>query len=185
MVSHLSTDDSSLLNFSDLAGSNSFTRNILCFMIQIDFVMSSNMMKLSFLLFSLFLYEKMEQSFKRIWLLTFIIISLLRLLGSSHFYYLLTSTFKKVFALKKIHHLYCSRKNFKSLFSAGIVLAVGVSNLYISSNGNDSCHSGGASSPGNIKGRANHSHPLFASSLVSSRRDHPFPLSPQRVHKPL
>ena len=29
------------------------------------------------------------------------------------------------------------RKNFKLLFSAGIVLAVGVSNLYISSNEND------------------------------------------------
>ena len=31
----------------------------------------------------------------------------------------------------------CSIKNFKSLFNAGIVLAVGVSNLYISSNEND------------------------------------------------
>ena len=32
---------------------------------------------------------------------------------------------------------------------------------------------------GNIKGRANHSRPLFASSLASSGTDHPFPLSSQ------
>ena len=48
---------------------------------------------------------------------------------------------------------YCGRKkNFKLLFSAGIVLAVGVSNLYISSNENDWCHSTRFTSPGNIKG---------------------------------
>ena len=35
-------------------------------------------------------------------------------------------------------------------------------------------------SPGNIKGRANHSRPLFASSLNSSRTDNLFPLSPQQ-----
>ena len=33
--------------------------------------------------------------------------------------------------------LFCSRKNFKSSFSAGIVLVVGFSNLYILSNEND------------------------------------------------
>ena len=102
---------------------------------------------------------------------------------------------------------FCSRNNFKSLFSAGIVLAVGVSNLYISSNEKDWCHSAWGGDPGYIKGRANHSHPLFASSLatrrtdqpkregtfslhhwlfftdslshISSRTDHLFPLSPQ------
>ena len=41
----------------------------------------------------------------------------------------------------------CSRKNFKSLFSAGIVLALGVSNLHISSNENDWCHSARVTSP--------------------------------------
>ena len=66
---------------------------------------------------------------------------------------------------------YCSRKNFKSLFSAGIVLAVGVSNLHISSNENDWCHSARVTSPGNIKGSTNHSRPLFTSSLASSRTD--------------
>ena len=44
------------------------------------------------------------------------------------------------------------RKNFKLSFSAGIVLAVGVSNLYISSNENNWCHSARVTSPGNIKG---------------------------------
>ena len=68
--------------------------------------------------------------------------------------------------VKKI--IKCSRKNFKSLFIAGIVLAVGVSNLHISSNENDQCHSANITSPGNIKGRTNHSRPLFASSLASS-----------------
>ena len=65
----------------------------------------------------------------------------------------------------------CSRKNFKSLFRAGIVLVVGVLNLYISSNENDWCHSARVTSPGNIKGHANYSRPLFASSLASSRTD--------------
>ena len=69
----------------------------------------------------------------------------------------------------------CSRKNFKSLFHAGIV---GVSNLHIPSNENDWCHSARVTSPGNIKGHANHSRSLFASSLAS-RTDHLFPLSPQ------
>ena len=64
-----------------------------------------------------------------------------------------------------------SRKNFKSLLSTGIVLAVGVSNLHISSNENVWCHSVRVTSPGNIKGPANHSRPLFASSLASSRTD--------------
>ena len=68
---------------------------------------------------------------------------------------------------------FCSRKNFKSLFSVGMVLVVGVSNLYISSSENDWCHSAQVTSQGNIKGRANHSRPLFASSLASSRTDQP------------
>ena len=62
----------------------------------------------------------------------------------------------------------CSRKNFKSLFSAGIVLAVGASNLYISSNENNWCHSAWVTSLGNIKGSANHSRSLFASSLLAA-----------------
>ena len=73
----------------------------------------------------------------------------------------------------------CRRKYFKSLFSAGMVLAVRVSNLYISSNENDWCHSARGGDPGNIKGHANHSRPLFASSLASSRTYHLFTLSPQ------
>ena len=72
-----------------------------------------------------------------------------------------------------------SRRNFKSLFSAGVVLAIWVSNLYISSNENDWCHSVRVTSPGNIKGSANHSRSLFASSLASSMTAHLFPLSPQ------
>ena len=108
-----------------------------------------------------------------------------------------------------------SWKNLKSLFRAGIVSAVGVSNLHITSNENDWCHSARVTFLGNIKGRANHSRPIFASSLassrtyqttwestfsllhwlfftdsssltlslslsyISSRTDHPFPLSPQ------
>ena len=63
------------------------------------------------------------------------------------------------------------RKNFKSLFSAGIVLAVGVLNLHISSNKNDWCHSTWVTSQGNIKGSANHSRRLFAYSFASSRTD--------------
>ena len=73
--------------------------------------------------------------------------------------------------MQQIQKNTCGRNIFKSLFSAGIVLAVGVSNLYISSNENNWCHSGWVTSPDNIKGRANHSHPLFASSLASSRTD--------------
>ena len=49
-------------------------------------------------------------------------------------------------------YVVAERKNFKLLFSAGIVLAVGVLNLYISSNENDWCHSARVTSPGNIKG---------------------------------
>ena len=55
---------------------------------------------------------------------------------------------------------FSSRKNFKSLFSARIVLAIGVSNLHISSDENDWCHSSWVTSQCNIKSRANHSHPL-------------------------
>ena len=60
------------------------------------------------------------------------------------------------------------RKNFKLLFSAGIVLAVEISNLYISSNKNDWCHSVRVTSPGNIK-RLCISLSLFFSSLASRR----------------
>ena len=56
-------------------------------------------------------------------------------------------------------------KNFKLLFSAGIVLAVEVSNLYISSNENDSGHSARMTSPGNIKGGVTFLRPLFLAYL--------------------
>ena len=101
--------------------------------------------------------------------------SLLYLHTTLRFSYLI-SFFQSDSILKaKSNYFTCSRKNFKSLFSAGIVLAVGVSNLQISSNENDWWHSARIT----IKGPANHSHPLFVSSLASSMTDHPFPLSPQ------
>ena len=66
--------------------------------------------------------------------------------------------------------LVVERKNFKLLFSAGIVLVFGVLNLYISSNENDWCHSAWVTSLGNIKA-VYCSLNLFSSSFASSRTD--------------
>ena len=57
-----------------------------------------------------------------------------------------------VCTLCAMHIIVAERKNFKLLFSAGIILAVGVLNLYILSNENDWCHSTWVTSLGNIKG---------------------------------
>ena len=63
----------------------------------------------------------------------------------------------------QIYGFKCSRKkkNFKLLFRAGNRFAVGVSNLYISSNKNDSCHSARMTYPCNIKGSVTLFRPLF------------------------
>ena len=63
------------------------------------------------------------------------------------------------------------RKNFKLLFSAGIVLAVGVSNLHISSNENDWCHSAPVTFPGIIKGCVSLPRSLLFLIYFSSRTD--------------